>query len=427
MTAAIEFDHVSKRFTIQRGQPRSFQEIAVNLFRRNNHRREEFWTLRDVSFTVQPGETVGIIGPNGVGKSTVLKLISRIIHPTSGRITTHGRIGALLELGAGFHPDLTGRENIYLNGSIMGMSRAEIERNLNKIIEFADIGQFIDIPVKCYSSGMYVRLAFSIAVHTAPQILLVDEVLAVGDAAFQHKCMGRIAGLRRAGVTIILVSHDLGTVQSLCKRAIWLEGGHIQMDGPSTNVAMAYLNHVTQKATNQSEQTLVPVSSGRRWGTGKVQITQVRLCDGAGTLTSVFVNGGVMEIWMQYWAETRIENPNFGLAIYHQSGAHICGPNTQFGDLYIPAVEGEGWVVYHIPSLALLEGEYVLSVAVVDRATNEIFDYHDRAYTFNVYPGRSRERYGLVTLNGEWRLEDGTGQPTSRRNINDPWAAVTSL
>ncbi|MGB9890866.1 MAG: ABC transporter ATP-binding protein, partial [Anaerolineae bacterium] len=182
MTTAIQFSNVSKKFTLHHERARSFQELAVGLVRRNNRSREEFWALRDVSFTVDHGETVGIIGPNGAGKSTVLKLISRIIEPTSGRIEVRGRIGALLELGAGFHPDLTGRENIYLNGSILGLSRAEIRRRLDDIIAFAELERFIDVPVKHYSSGMYVRLGFSVAVHTDPEILLVDEVLAVGDA-----------------------------------------------------------------------------------------------------------------------------------------------------------------------------------------------------------------------------------------------------
>ena len=219
MSAAIRFDGVSKKFILHHERARSFQELVVGLFRHNNRSREEFWALRDVSFTVAPGETVGIIGPNGAGKSTVLKLISRIMEPTSGQITVHGRIGALLELGAGFHPDLTGRENIYLNGSILGLSRAEIRCRLDDIIAFAELERFIDIPVKHYSSGMYVRLGFSVAVHTDPEVLLVDEVLAVGDAEFRKKSAERIENFRKNSTTILMVSHNLGAVQRMGERA----------------------------------------------------------------------------------------------------------------------------------------------------------------------------------------------------------------
>ncbi|RLC75531.1 MAG: ABC transporter ATP-binding protein, partial [Chloroflexi bacterium] len=202
MSLAIRFENVSKKFNLHHERKRSFQELALGLFRRDNGSREEFWALRDVDFNVEQGETVGLIGPNGAGKSTALKLVSRIIEPTSGRIKVNGRVGALLELGAGFHPDLTGRENIYLNGSILGLGRAEIERKLDDIIAFAELERFIDVPVKHYSSGMYVRLGFSVAVHTDPEVLLVDEVLAVGDAAFQRKCLERIDRMRSEGVTV---------------------------------------------------------------------------------------------------------------------------------------------------------------------------------------------------------------------------------
>jgi ABC-type polysaccharide/polyol phosphate transport system ATPase subunit len=225
---AIQFDHVSKKFILHRERPRSLQELAVNLFRRNNNSHEEFWALQDVSFTVEQGETLGLIGPNGAGKSTALKLISRIIEPTSGQIEVNGQVGALLELGAGFHPDLTGRENIYLNGSILGLSRAQIRRKLDAIIAFAELERFIDVPVKHYSSGMYVRLGFSVAVHTDPEVLLVDEVLAVGDQNFQHKCLERIMEMQRQGITICFVSHGLGEVRRLCSRAVWLDDGMVQ-------------------------------------------------------------------------------------------------------------------------------------------------------------------------------------------------------
>ena len=238
MTTAIHFENVSKRFMLQHERPRSFQEVFVHRFRRAS--KSEFWALRNVSFEVKQGETVGLIGANGSGKSTVLKLTSRIIEPTSGRITVSGRLSALLELGAGFHPDLTGRENIYLNGSILGLSRRDMARKFDDIVAFADLGQFIDMPVRSYSSGMHMRLGFSVAIHVDPEILLVDEVLAVGDQAFQAKCFRKIEELQREGVTIVLVSHDLDEVNRLCDWVMWLANGELKALGPSVEVTARY-------------------------------------------------------------------------------------------------------------------------------------------------------------------------------------------
>ncbi|MBN1487947.1 MAG: ABC transporter ATP-binding protein, partial [Anaerolineae bacterium] len=223
MTVAVEFDHVSKRFILEKSRSQSFQEVMVNLFKRERRESQAFWALNDVTFSLEKGKTVGFIGANGAGKSTALKMISSIIEPTSGEVRSYGRVGALLELGAGFHPDLTGRENIFLNGAILGLSRDEIRGKVDDIISFAELERFIDVPVKHYSSGMYVRLGFSVAIHTKPEILLVDEVLSVGDANFQHKCMEQIAQLRNSGVTIVLVSHSLETIQSFCEHVIWFD------------------------------------------------------------------------------------------------------------------------------------------------------------------------------------------------------------
>lgn len=415
MTAAIEFDHVSKRFTMQRGQPRSFQEIAVNLFRRNNHRREEFWTLRDVSFTVQPGETVGIIGPNGVGKSTVLKLISRIIHPTSGRITTHGRIGALLELGAGFHPDLTGRENIYLNGSIMGMSRAQTRQSLDEIIAFTELDRFIDMPVKHYSSGMYVRLGFAIAVQVRPDILLIDEILAVGDQVFQQKCIERIGDLKREGVTIVLVSHSLGDVWNLCQRAIWLQDGKIKADGDSTvvtNEYLAYTNeryrqHLLRQAAEKAKKPpaeSAPAEEKKRWGSREIEITQVELLDAAGQPCSVFQTNRPFTIRLHYYARQPIRNPAFGIGLYHQNGLNIIGPNTKHSRFETGTVQGRGALDFRIDALPLLKGRYELSVAVYDDSLTHAYDHHERMYSFAVEPGNLDELFGNFYIPCKWQF-----------------------
>jgi len=408
LSVAIRFESVSKRFTLHHERARSFQELALHLLRRNEHSREEFWALRDVSFTVEQGETVGLIGPNGAGKSTVLKLISRIIEPTSGRIVVDGRVGALLELGAGFHPDLTGRENIYLNGSILGLSRAEIRRKLDDIIGFAELERFIDVPVRHYSSGMYVRLGFSVAVHTEPDILLVDEVLAVGDAAFQRKCLERIDDLRRQGVTILFVSHAPEAVRSICSRAIWLDQGQLVDDGPAEGVVLRYLDR-----TWAAEKGRLHAARGdsRRWGSGKIKIIAVRLLDGEGQERQQFRVGEPLVVEMRYQAQERVERPIFGLAIHRSDGVHVTGPNTRFAGLEIPWVEGEGTVRYIVPALPLLKGLYYLSVSAHDWEDTEIYDYHNRLYPLRVLPSDG-ERFGILTLRGEWVWE---GEGKSKR------------
>jgi lipopolysaccharide transport system ATP-binding protein len=402
----IQLRQISKRFAMHRERQRSFQETFIRLFQRKRDRGRQFWALNDVSFEVHAGDCFGIIGSNGSGKSTLLKLITGILEPTSGDIITGGRIASLLELGAGFHPDLTGRENIFLNGSVYGLSRQQMLSRLDKIIDFTELGDFIDVPIKHYSSGMYVRLGFAVAIHIDPDLMLVDEVLSVGDAAFQHKCLDSIGKFRAQGGTLVFVSHDLGTVQSLCNKAIWLDSGQVRAAGQPTDVAMAYLNEVAHREEDKStgEPSQTPEDAQRRWGTGKVRITDVRLCDGTGTPRHIFVTGGVMEVRLRYRAEGRVEEPVFGIAIHHQNGAHLCGPNTDFGGLRIPSLEGEGLVVYRIPALSLLEGAYTVSVAVVDRGDSEMYDYHDRAYPFRVSTGTSRERFGMVTLRGDWQI-----------------------
>jgi len=389
---------------LRRERARSFQELALNLLHgRGNGRREDFWALQDVSFEIAPGETVGLIGPNGAGKSTVLKLISRILEPTSGRIEVHGRIGALLELGAGFHPELTGRENIYLNGSILGMSRTEIRRKLDDIVAFAELERFIDVPVKHYSSGMYVRLGFSVAVHTNPEILLVDEVLAVGDAAFQRKCFDRINALKDQGITIVFVSHSLNTVRDLCLRGIWLKGGRVAGIGPVEKVVDGYLNAVTAEQETALQRHKIQ-DPARRWGSGKVEITGVRFLDAKGKERFIFETGEPMTTRIFFQAHDRIERPVFGVAIYRNDGIHINGPNTRFANYEIDVIEGEGAIDYCIESLPLLKGTYELSATVYDYKCQQPYDHHHRMYPFMVEQGNITEHYGCVYIPSKWRL-----------------------
>ncbi len=404
--AAIHFDSVSKRFILQREQTRSFQDVVLNLLhRRVNGRREEFWALRDVSFEVAPGETVGLIGPNGAGKSTVLKLITRIFEPTSGQVEVRGKIGALLELGAGFHPDLTGRENIYLNGSILGLSRAQVRRKLDEIVAFAELESFIDVPVKHYSSGMYVRLGFSVAVHTDPEILLVDEVLAVGDQNFQHKCLDRILEMQQQGITICFVSHDLSGVRQLCSHVIWLDDGMVQAAGDVDDTISAYLRHAA--AEEDARSAAATSKDRRRWGIGDVEVVSVSFLDAAGKERQVFRVGEPWMVRLHYRARRRIERPIFGLAIHRNDGVHVCGPNTRFVGLDIPFIEGEGDVLYRVDHLPLMEGTYLVSVSAHNWADTVMYDYHDRLYTFKVRQVGKGERYGVVSLEGEWEWNNG--------------------
>lgn len=241
MPPAISFENVSKRFVLHHERPRSFQELLVTRGRHRNGTREEFWALRDVDFEVESGETVGLVGPNGSGKSTALKLISRILEPTSGRVTVKGKVSALIELGAGFHPDLTGRENVFLLGSIMGLTNKEMGRRFDRIVGFAELEQFIDTPVKHYSSGLYMRLAFAAAINVDAEVLLIDEVLAVGDQEFQEKCHKAIGEFQKAGMTMVVVSHDLGLIQRFCGRAVYLRGGTVAACGDTASVLKAYV------------------------------------------------------------------------------------------------------------------------------------------------------------------------------------------
>jgi len=240
----IKLENVSKRFSLHHERPRSFQEAIISLFHRRGNWREDFWALRDITLEVYPGECLGIIGQNGSGKSTLLKLITRILEPTHGTIAIRGKVSALIELGAGFHPDLTGRENIYLNGSILGLGKREMDRQFDDIVAFSGLERFLDIPLKHYSAGMYARLGFAVAIHMDPDILITDEVLAVGDEEFRQKCLDQFWSFKRQQKTILMVSHDLQSIQRLCHRAIWLDHGLLRAEGEPQKVVSEYLKFV---------------------------------------------------------------------------------------------------------------------------------------------------------------------------------------
>jgi lipopolysaccharide transport system ATP-binding protein len=412
---AVRFERVSKQFTLRHERPRSFQELFLSLIKlQRRTSKEKYWVLNDISFEIESGEMVGIVGPNGAGKSTILKLVSRIIEPTSGQMEVNGRLGALLELGAGFHPDLTGRENVYLNGAFLGRTKADMDRVFDDILEFSEMERFIDIPVKHYSSGMYMRLGFSIAIHLRPEILLVDEILAVGDRSFQLRCLDRVQELKRQGVTILLVSHDLAQVRNMCDRAIWVEEGQVQAEGPVEPVLSEYMAHVldANRQVARSARQGAPEGgreskddSSWRWGSGEASITQVQFLDEEGQPHSSFETGAPLIVRICFIAHERIEKPQFGLALHHVGGFHISGPNTVFSGFDIHAIEGTGYIDYVVDSLPLLEGTYLVSVSLTDQEGLGMYDYQHQAHTLHVHQSSAvKERYGSILIPATWRM-----------------------
>jgi homopolymeric O-antigen transport system ATP-binding protein len=399
---AISFKNVSKRFTYSREQPQSVQESLISLLgRRRRFPQRELWAVRNLSFDLHPGESLGIIGRNGSGKSTVLKMVARIIRPTEGAVVVNGRVSALLELGAGFHPDLTGRENIALNASVLGLSQDDVDKNFDEIVAFSELGEFIDMPVKHYSSGMYMRLGFSVAIHVNPDILIVDEILAVGDQAFQAKCIHRIDELHRSGVSIILISHNLSVVRRMCSKLIWLENGKMRAAGPTQEVASAY-NLQSEEDSSQQRIADTKERPYRRWGNREIEITDVRILNAAGLEQSTFQTGDDMIIEMHYEAHQSLPEPEFGFAIFRDDGQQVNGPNSYYGDMRTGDIDGSGKVRYHIKALPLLAARYEVSAAIHTKHLTYAYDFHERAYSFRVVSGGTRETDGLVALTADW-------------------------
>jgi lipopolysaccharide transport system ATP-binding protein len=410
LSAAIRFEHVTKRFSLERGRPRAFKEVFVDLFRRRERTQETLMALDEVSFDLDRGGSLGLVGPNGTGKSTVLKLIARILEPTAGRVWVDGRVAALLELGAGFHPDLSGRENVYLNGSMMGFSQRQMAGRLERIADFSELGRFIDAPVKHYSSGMYMRLGFATAIHLDADVLLIDEVLAVGDQAFQAKCRDRIADLRKGGVGIVLVSHDNGAIRDLCSHALWLENGKARAYGETDPVIEAYYASMVAReearfAVEHGEAVESAATEGPtrdRWGSGEVEITGVETLAADGTTHHILTTGEPAIFRIHYLAHVPIEAPVFGLAIHRNDGLHVNGPNTRDGGLKIDAIHGPGTIDYRIDQLALMPATYELSVSCYDQSCHHAYDYHHRRFPFRVRVGGIAEQFGLLYMPSHW-------------------------
>jgi lipopolysaccharide transport system ATP-binding protein len=416
MTESITVENLSKRYELGAlRQETQLRDHLMRLLRAPFGKRapkEILWALRDVSFTVEQGEVVGIIGRNGAGKSTLLKILTKITYPTSGRVRARGRVAALLEVGAGFHEELTGRENIFLNGSIMGMKKKEVHAKLEAIVEFAGMARFIDTPIKRYSSGMRSRLGFAVAAYLEPDVLIVDEVLAVGDAVFQKKCISAMHDMRGGGRTVLFVSHNMAAVENLCSRGMWIANGRIQLDGPVHEVIEAYMGSFASADGASSELT---AAEGRR-GTGEIRFTRVEFLSTDRDLQTVTRCGKSLVIRLHYRANEPIERPVFALRMYTELGTLVTDTSTWLHALDIPLVPaGDGYLDLEIDSLNLMPGRYYLSLNMHSSLETRVYDALEHAVYLDVEEapiyGSSRRidsRYGLVFFPQRWRL-DGIG------------------
>jgi lipopolysaccharide transport system ATP-binding protein len=383
MSTAIKVSGVGKRYELRKEGSRSYSTLSDSLASvfRSKGKKEEFWALRDLTFDIQQGERVGIIGRNGAGKSTLLKVLSRIIKPTTGRVELRGRIASLLEVGTGFHPELSGRENIYLNGSILGMTRAEIRSKFDEIVAFSEVEKFLDTPVKRYSSGMYIRLAFAVAAHLEPEILIVDEVLAVGDAEFQRKCLGKMKDVAGEGRTVILVSHNMAAVQHLCERAIYLRNGKLIESGPTEQVIGTYM----RAAQGPAAASLADRED--RNGNGKVRFTSFALRDVNGNELNALTCGqeGRIELQMKNESRATVNGLVISIGIDDHLGNRIAFLSNEVTG-QIASVSGEHvHVSLIVPRLPLKQGTYGLTLFA---STNgEVADWIQDAVMMNVDAG----------------------------------------
>ena len=386
----IEVDGVGKKFYLKHSGRHTLKAAVVGRIRRRKV-REDFWALRDISFCVNAGESLGIIGANGAGKSTLLGLLAKTMRPTIGTIDVRGRVSSLLELGAGFHPDLTGAENIYLNGSILGLNRKEIRGRFDDIVRFAGLEQFIDTPVKHYSSGMYVRLGFAVAVEVNPDILLIDEVMAVGDESFKKKCLRKIAQFKEEGKTMLIVSHDLETITDVSDRVLLLDEGRIVRVGEPGQVVDQYKSLGFLKAGD------IVI---KEWGTREAVITAVRFLDGTGKKTERIASGEPLRVEIDYRATRRIDDPIFGFAITKSDGTLCCGSNTIIEDYPVPFIEGDGTMRLCFTSLPLLSGKYFFSFSLHtrDHRTN----YHRMDNWFSIWIDCARKAAGVSNIGCGW-------------------------
>ncbi len=408
---AVRVAHVSKRFRIPLDRSSTLKYRVTHL--RSASRYRDLLAVNDVSFDVGAGEFLGITGPNGCGKSTLLKILSRIYSPNSGTVRLAGRVAPFLELGVGFNPELSARENIFLGGAVLGMTRKELARRVDGILEFAELEEFADQKVKNFSSGMAVRLAFTVAIQADADILLMDEVLAVGDARFQEKCFDVFSEYKRHGRTIILVSHDLSSLNLYCDRVLLLQKGRLVADGPAADVTAQYRRIVgaMSEADDLEHEADGAMATENRWGTREVEITAVRLLDESGNQHTSFATGGSLTVAIDYAVHGDVKDFVFGLALKRSDGINISGPNTRTAKCRV-SVRGpgtRGTMTYTIPHLGLLGAKYLVTAAVYDGFLNHAYDHIEDVLSFRVVDDEGR--LGMVDLDGTWEQSlDGAGR-----------------
>ena len=393
-TNAVSVDGIWKNFRMYHEKN---QYLKAALLRGRRARFDEFWALDDVTFDIPFGSTFGIIGSNGSGKSTLLKCMAGILSPDKGTITVNGRVAPLLELGAGFHYELSGRENVFLNGAILGMTNKETTQKFDDIVDFAGIGKFIDTPVKNYSSGMIVRLGFAVATNVDPEILIIDEVLAVGDQAFQRRCHERIETLRQEGRTIILVSHGLSDVQRLCDSVAWLEKGKVRLLGDAYEVCNEY------EGVSNNAQPSLEGDIGKRWGSGEIEIMSVEITDSSGKTPDTFKTGSPLFLRLNYDAHNLIDNVVAQVRISHLHGIDIWATNSKHESPPMPPLHGIGHIDLRIDELPLLEGTYDLSIALTDYTEVREYDHWEKRTRFDVHQDDLYD-VGLITMKSRWTI-----------------------
>ena len=393
---ALEVNHLTKTFRLHHEKANSLKQLVAGKGRNRYH---EFTALSDVTFEVKEGEVFGVIGQNGSGKSTLLKCMAGILQPNQGTVQVHKRMSALLELGAGFHPELSGRDNVFLNAAILGMTRRDIAGRFDDIVEFSGLHDFIDSPVKTYSSGMYVRLAFAVAINVDPRLLIVDEILAVGDVTFQQRCLEKFVEFRNDGRTIVLVTHDMMSVKNMCDRAIWLKGGVVTGEGDPSELVESY----TEMMLGDNNRT---GEGGTRRGSGEIQITSIEMfVNGGKKPVKRFRTGDSVVLRMAYRAEKAIPEPVIAIAIESLGGATVTAPCTRDAGLVPRALSGEGIIDVSLENVALLPGTYDIHSTVTDFNRSHVYDNIHLALRFDVMSGRPYEVGGLVTLKPSWTID----------------------
>lgn len=391
----LTVDNLTKSFRLHSEKNNSLKQLIAG---KKKNKYEEFTALRNITFQVNEGEVFGVIGHNGSGKSTLLKCMAGILQPNEGSVRVSKRMSALLELGAGFHPELSGRDNVFLNAAILGMSRRDIAGRFDEIVDFSGLEGFIDSPVKTYSTGMYVRLAFAVAINVDPQLLIIDEILAVGDVTFQQKCMEKFVDFRNEGRTIVLVTHAMASVKDMCDRAIWLEHGNLAAEGDPSELVDAY----TERMLGERNRSDGEIS---RRGSGEIRIDRVELfSDRASTGVKRFRTGDDVTIRLHYTADKAIPTPVFSFAIEHLGGATVTEPSTRDVGLIPRTVSGTGVIDVTLSDVPLLPGTYDLHTSITDFNRQHIYDHVQVALRFDVMTGKPYETGGVVTLRPTWEI-----------------------